>query len=104
VVNAAETDTLIINRHNGRPVRVMRTETTSAFEFATDGDPMALLGGILDLYKDGNMEGSLPQAGQVAGRIDRVLPAAEIIEQTVAEFRSVIGRLAALYLEPSHSL
>ena len=98
VVNAAETDTLIINRHNGRPVRVMRTETTSAFEFATDGDPMALLGGILELYKNGNMEGSLPQAGQVVGRIDRVQPAAEIIEQTIVEFRSVLGRLGRQYL------
>ncbi len=102
VVDAAETDTLIINRHNGRPVRVMRTETTSSFEFATEGDPMALLGSILDLYREGNMEGSLPQAGQVAGRIDGVLPAAEIIERTVAEFRAVVGRLADQYLEAHH--
>lgn len=101
VVAAAETDTLLINRFKGRPVRVMRTETTSAFEFDPEGDPMALLGGIMDLYKNGNMEGSLPQAGQVAGRIDAVLPAAEIIGRTVAEFRAVIAGLASRYLEPS---
>jgi enoyl-[acyl-carrier protein] reductase II len=98
VVGAAETDTLLINRFKGRPVRVMRTETTSAFEFDQEGDPMALLGGIMDLYQNGNMEGSLPQAGQVVGRIEGVLPAAEIIERTITEFRSVIGRLADRYL------
>jgi enoyl-[acyl-carrier protein] reductase II len=39
VVAARETDTLLINRHNGRPVRVLRTQTTAAFEHATEGDP-----------------------------------------------------------------
>jgi enoyl-[acyl-carrier protein] reductase II len=98
VVNAAETDTMIINRHNGRPVRVMRTEVTSEFEFATEGNPMDLLGNIATLYRSGEMNVSLPQFGQVAGRIDSVLPVAEIIERTIEEFQSVIGRLAGQYL------
>ena len=98
VVAATETDTLTINHHNRRPVRVLRTPTTEAFEHKSEGDPMALLGSTLNLYRDGNMDGTLPQCGQVAGRIDEVLPAAEIIRRTVAEFEAVIAGLAARYL------
>jgi enoyl-[acyl-carrier protein] reductase II len=98
VVDAAETDTLLINRHNGRPVRVLRTETTARFELATEGDPMALLGSIMSLYRDGDLEASLPQCGAVAGRIDEVLPAGEIIARTVAEFDRALGGLAGRYL------
>ena len=98
VLAAAETDTMLINQHNGKPVRVLRTATTERFERAAEGDPMALLGAILDLYHGGDMEASLPQLGAVAGRIEEVLPAAEIVRRTVAEFADVLGRLADRYL------
>jgi enoyl-[acyl-carrier protein] reductase II len=98
VVAATETDTLTINHHNRRPVRVLRTGTTEAFEHSSEGDPMALLGNIIELYRDGDMEASLPQCGQVAGRIDEVLPAAEIVRRTVAEFEAVVSGLAHRYL------
>ena len=32
VLDAAETDTMLINRHNNKPVRVLRTPTTEPFE------------------------------------------------------------------------
>ena len=99
VVDAAETDTMLINQHNRKPVRVLRTATTERFELASEGDPMALLGDIMDLYRDGNMEASLPQLGAVAGRIDEILPAAEIIRRTVEEFEAVLGDLARRYLD-----
>ncbi len=67
VVAATETDTLTIDHHNRRPVRVLRTPTTEAFEHKSEGDPMALLGSTINLYRDGTMEGTLPQCGQVAG-------------------------------------
>ena len=70
VVRAAETDTLMINQHNGRPVRVLRTKTTETFEGATSGDPMALLGNTLRLYQDGDFDGTLPQM-RASGRADR---------------------------------
>jgi enoyl-[acyl-carrier protein] reductase II len=97
VVAAAETDTMIINQHNRKPVRVLRTETTSRFEGAVEGDPMPLLGRILELYADGDMEASLPQLGAVAGRIAEILPAAEIIRRTVEEFAAVVRRMAFQY-------
>ncbi|MFV0524635.1 MAG: NAD(P)H-dependent flavin oxidoreductase [Acidimicrobiales bacterium] len=97
VVDAAETDTMLINQHNRRPVRVLRTATTARFEGATDGDPMALLGSILDLYDRGDLEASLPQLGAVAGRIGSVRPVADVIADTVREFDTVVDGLAHRY-------
>ena len=74
VLDAAETDTMLINRHNNRPVRVLRTPTTEPFELSAEGDPMELLGNTLALYDDGEFEGTLPQLGAVAGRIEEILP------------------------------
>lgn len=97
VVAARETDTMLINQHQRRPVRVLRTATTEAFEGSIEGDPMALLPRILELYHDGDLEASLPQCGAVAGRIDEILTAAEIIDRTVAEFRDVVESLPNSY-------
>jgi enoyl-[acyl-carrier protein] reductase II len=97
VVEAAETDTMLINQHNGKPVRVLRTHTTARFELANEGNPMALLGDIAKLYGDGDLEASLPQLGQVAGRIEEILPAGEILARTVTEFAAVVGGLASRY-------
>ncbi len=98
VVDAEETDTMMINQHNGKPVRVLRTQSTAKFELSLEGDPMALLGDIMALYRDGDMNASLPQLGQVAGRIEAIQPVSEIIAQTVAEFEDVLGALAHRYL------
>ena len=97
VLDAAETDTMLINRHVGKPVRVLRTATTERFESPSDEDAMSLLGNTLMLYEQGIIEGTLPQLGAVAGRIDEVLPAAEIIRRTVAEFHAVVDDLADRY-------
>ena len=97
VVDAAETDTMLINRHMGKPVRVLRTATTERFEGATDEDAMSLIPNTRRLYEDGDFDGALPQLGAVAGRIDEVLPAAEIIRRTIAEFHATIEMLDDRY-------
>ena len=99
VLDAAETDTMLINRHNNKPVRVLRTPTTEPFELADPTDVMGLLGNTLRLYEDGELEGTIPQLGAVAGRIEEILPAAEIVRRTVAEFEETLGRLAARYVQ-----
>src|SRR3954454_3290298 len=43
VLTAAETDTMLINQQNGRPLRVLRTAATGPFELAHEGNPMQLL-------------------------------------------------------------
>jgi enoyl-[acyl-carrier protein] reductase II len=102
ILRAAETDTVLINRHNSRPFRVLRTETTTALEFATEGDPVEdLLPNVGLTYTQGVLENSIPSVGQVAGRIESLVPAAEIIGHTVDQFAQVIGRLGADYLAPA---
>jgi enoyl-[acyl-carrier protein] reductase II len=99
VLDAAETDTVLVNRQNGRPMRVLRTETTAALEFAEDVDPTReLLMNTVVTYTQGTVENSLPSIGQVAGRIDSLLPVAEIIRRTVDEFAATIDQLGASYL------
>ena len=100
VLDAAETDTMLINRQNNKPVRVLRTPTTEPFELG-GGDPMELLGNTLALYDGGDFEGTLPQLGAVAGRIEEVLPAAEIVRRTVGEFGAVVSGLADRYVGAS---
>jgi len=100
VLDAAETDTMLINRQNNKPVRVLRTPTTEPFELG-GGDPMELLGNTLALYDGGDFEGTLPQLGAVAGRIEEVLPAAEIVRRTVEEFGAVVTGLADRYVGAS---
>jgi enoyl-[acyl-carrier protein] reductase II len=100
VLEATETDTVLVNRHNGRPLRVLRTDTTAALEFATSGDPMRdLLPNVLRTYTEGVLENSLPSIGQVAGRIESVLSAADIIQNTVEQFAVTIKQLAQGYLD-----
>jgi enoyl-[acyl-carrier protein] reductase II len=102
VLQASETDTVLINRHNGKPLRVLRTETTAALEYQTEGDPMGdLLMNVGATYVEGILENSIPSVGQVAGRIDSLLPAAEIIRITVEEFGEVVRRLGERYLTSS---
>jgi enoyl-[acyl-carrier protein] reductase II len=98
VLDAAETDTMLINRHNGKPVRVLRTPTTEPYELSGERDAMALIGNTLALYDDGEFEGTLPQLGAVAGRIEEILPASEIVRRTVEEFGAVLERLAGRYV------
>ena len=78
---------------------MLRTDTTAALEFATEGDPMReLLPNVLTTYTQGIVENSLPSIGQVAGRIESLLPVAEIMQQTVEEFAETIQRLGEHYL------
>ena len=49
-------------------------------------------------YTQGVLENSIPSVGQVAGRIETLVPAAEIIENTVKEFAAVISQLEKRYL------
>jgi enoyl-[acyl-carrier protein] reductase II len=96
VVSAAASDTIMIDRHNNAPVRVLRTATTARFLDPAAGSAFKELGpSIGRLYKEGDMESSFASMGMVAGHIDAVLPVHEIIRRTVSEFAEVIGRLAA---------
>ena len=78
VMAAAETDTVLLNR-GGRPsYRVLRTSVTEAAEHE-DIAAMPGLDNLMKLYFGGEMEAAFAFSGQVAGRIDEVLPVADIL-------------------------
>jgi enoyl-[acyl-carrier protein] reductase II len=97
ILDAAETDTVMLNRHTSPALRALRTERSSALEWATDGDAMALLGNAMALYFGGDMEASLALTGQVAGRIDDIAPVAEIIQRCVTELADTLRDLGRRY-------
>lgn len=95
IVDAAETDTVFLNRF-GRPgLRALRTERSERLEREESVDLGEAFGNVLDLYFGGDLEAAIALSGQVAGRIGEVLPVADIINETVAGFRAATSRIAA---------
>ncbi len=99
ILAAAETDTVFLNRHGPGPaLRALRTEKTTRMELEPPPEgAMKEFGNALDLYFGGDMEASIALSGQVAGRIDSVRPVADIIRDTVEEFRAVTAELGKTY-------
>ena len=95
IVEAAETDTVFLNRF-GRPgLRALRTERSERLEREESVDLGEAFGNVLDLYFGGDLEAAIALSGQVAGRIGEVLPVADIINETVVGFRAATSRIAA---------
>jgi enoyl-[acyl-carrier protein] reductase II len=98
IVDAAETDTVFLNRHTSPALRALRTERSEALELDTETNAMtALVGSTLDLYFGGDMNASLALTGQVAGRIEGVEPVADIISRCATECRDLLADLASRY-------
>jgi enoyl-[acyl-carrier protein] reductase II len=72
VIDADETGTTLVSKPGFPTMRVLRTR-------AAEGD--GTLADVRRLYFDGDLEASLANAGQVAGRIDAVRPVADIIRE-----------------------
>jgi len=98
VVNARETDTVFLNRHQSPALRALRTDKTTRLEFDHETNAMAEFGRALDLYFGGDMEASIALSGQVCGRIDAVRPVAEILNEIRDGFFETIGELSRRYL------
>ncbi len=98
ILAAQETDTVFLNRFGPGPaLRALRTDKTARFEKEPPENVMGEFRNALALYFGGDMEASIALSGQVAGRIDRVKPVAEIIAETVAEFDQTVGALGRRY-------
>jgi enoyl-[acyl-carrier protein] reductase II len=90
IIDAAETDTVFLNRF-GRPgLRALRTGLTSELEHHDQVD-LSVMGRALDLYFGGDMEASIALTGQVAGRIDSIESVVDIIHGTVRGFRDRVA-------------
>jgi len=97
VLAARETDTVFLNRHTKPALRALRTERTTALEFDTESNAMALFGRAMDLYFGGDMEAAIALSGQVAGRIDAIEPVADIIGRTATDCLAILHDLAQRY-------
>jgi enoyl-[acyl-carrier protein] reductase II len=89
IVNAAETDTVFLNRFSRPGLRALRTERTTRLEHQDHVD-MSEFGRTRDLYFGGDLEAAIALTGQVAGRIESVEPVADILHRTIDEFRERI--------------
>jgi enoyl-[acyl-carrier protein] reductase II len=97
VVDAAETDTVVVNRYARPAMRTLRTERSVAAERESPAPPLTI-DGVLDLYFGGDMNAAYAMSGQVAGRIVEVLPVRRILEDTWRDCRErliELGRWAA---------
>ena len=98
IVDAAETGTVLLNRHRAPAVRVLRTELTESLEFDTTANAMDAMAGVQQLYFGGDLEAGLPFSGQVAGRIDSIRPIADVVDECARECLEVLGALSEQYL------
>ena len=104
IVDAAETGTVFLNRWHKPGFRVLATPRAEAQERSDEPVMLGSLDGILELYFEGDLDAAFAFGGQVAGRIDAVRPVAEILHETVAEFRAVLGALGDRFGPSPHSL
>lgn len=97
VVAARETDTVFLNQQSRPALRALRTARTAALEPLGKFNVMENMAGIPQLYFGGDMEAAIPLSGEVCGRIDAVISARQIIDETMVGFHEVIGSLARKY-------
>lgn len=97
VVAAKETDTVFLNQQSRPALRALRTERTVALEPLGKFNVMENMAGIPQLYFGGDMEAAIPLSGEVCGRIDSVISARQIIDETIAGFEETINGLSQQY-------
>ena len=97
VVAARETDTVFLNQQSRPALRALRTARTTALEPLGKFNVMENMAGIPQLYFGGDMEAAIPLSGEVCGRIDAVISARQIIDETMASFHEVIRGLSRQY-------
>ena len=97
VVSAKETGTVFLNQQGRPALRALRTERTAALEPQGKFNVMENLAGIPQLYFGGDMEAAIPLSGQVCGRIDEVISARQVIDDTISGFEEVMTGLAREY-------
>jgi len=93
VVAARETDTVFLNQQSRPALRALRTARTAALEPLGAFNVGEHMANLQALYFGGDMEAAIPLGGQVVGRIDAVLSAREIIEDTMRGFNATAARL-----------
>ncbi len=97
IVHSRETDTVFLNQQGRPALRALKTELTAGLEPLGKFNIMEHMANLQALYFGGDMEAAIPLQGQVGGRIDRVLSAQEVIDETMSGFSAVINNLHGQY-------
>lgn len=79
IVAAPETGTMLVSVPGNPTMRVIATERAHAW--AADPPADKLMDRVQELYFDGDLDASLANTGQVAGRIDSVRPVADVVRE-----------------------
>ena len=98
IVDAAETDTVFLNRFHSPALRALRTKRTSTLEKRVEDNIMSDFGTAKDLYFGGDMEAAIPLSGQVSGRIESIKSVTDILLETRDEFFETMENLSKQYL------
>ena len=85
IIDAADTGTVVINKHSKPIVRVLKTQFTESIP-NPNNMPDDTLWKIQQLYFGGEMEASIALAGQSAGLIHGIESAETIISNTIEQF------------------
>jgi enoyl-[acyl-carrier protein] reductase II len=95
VVGADETSTVMLPLDGKRMMRVIRTAAAEKIDASASlAEGGAALQRVQRLYFDGDMDASVANTGQVAGRIDDLPPAADIIKGMWTGCREVLAATA----------
>lgn len=97
IVNSRETDTVFLNQQGRPALRALKTELTAGLEPLGKFNIMEHMANLQRLYFAGDMEAAIPLQGQVGGRIDRVLSAQDVIDETMTGFHTAIKNLHRQY-------
>lgn len=95
VVDADETSTVLLPLDGKRMMRVIRTQAAERLDVSGSFEEGgAALQRVQRLYFDGDMDASVANTGQVAGRIEDLPPAADIIKRMWTGCREVLAAAA----------
>ena len=86
---ADDAGTVLISVPGNPTMRVLRNAIT---ERLTQGEEVALLGRITDLYFGGDMDVSVANTGQVSARIDEVVPVGRLVAEMWAGCQATLDR------------
>ena len=102
IVDGAETDTVMVNRHHRPAMRVLGTEKAKALDAANE--PAGLdIDAMMGTYFGGDMESGFAMSGQVQGRIHSVESVADVLRSTWEDCQSVLRTLGTAAAEGSIS-
>src|SRR5690606_23944648 len=93
ILAAPSNGTIPLSFELGVNSRVLKTDLARQ---VAAGEPVETRSAISTVYKEGDLTVGLGSAGETAGLIHEIKPAAQVIEDTVLGFRREVGRLASL--------